>query len=59
MSALYGCLQWLAYRLAIINAHPDLPLIFYLLHIPNTGEMCTQRKDMNDQEAGMLAEEGE
>ena len=30
-SDLYGRLQWLAYRLAIVNAHTDLPLIFYLL----------------------------
>ena len=31
MSDLYGRLQWLAYRLAIVNAYTDLPLIFYLL----------------------------
>ena len=30
-SDLYGRLQWLAYRLAIVNAHTDLPLTFYLL----------------------------
>ena len=30
-SDLYGRLQWLAYRLAIVKAHTDLPLIFYLL----------------------------
>ena len=30
-SDLYGPLQWLAYRLAIVKAHTDLPLIFYLL----------------------------
>ena len=30
-SDLYGRLQSLAYRLAIVNAHTDLPLIFYLL----------------------------
>ena len=30
---LYGHLQWLAYRFAIVNSHTDLPLIFYLLHI--------------------------
>ena len=30
-SDLYGCLQWLAYQLAIVNSHTDLPLIFYLL----------------------------
>ena len=28
MSDLYGHLQWLAYRLAIVNAHADLVLIF-------------------------------
>ena len=31
-SDLYGRLQWLTYWLAIVNAHTDLPLIFYLLH---------------------------
>ena len=31
-SDLYGRLQWLAYRLAIVNAQTDLLLIFYLLH---------------------------
>ena len=31
-SDLYGHLQWLAYRLAIVNAHTDLPLTFYVLH---------------------------
>ena len=31
-SDLYGRLQWLTYRLAIVNAHTDPPLIFYLLH---------------------------
>jgi len=30
-SDLYGRLQWLAYWLTIVNAHTDLPLIFYLL----------------------------
>ena len=29
-SSLYKTLQWLAYRLAIVKAHTDLPLIFYL-----------------------------
>ena len=30
---LYGRLQWLAYRLATVNAHTDVPLIFYLLQV--------------------------
>ena len=33
VSGVYERLQWLAYRLAMVNAHTDLPLIFYLLHI--------------------------
>ena len=30
-SDIYGRLQWLVYRLAIVNAHTDLPLILCLL----------------------------
>ena len=32
-SAFLAVFQCSAYRLAIVNAHTDLPLTFYLLHI--------------------------
>ena len=46
-SDLYGRLQWLAYRPAIVNAHTDLPLIFYLLLTGMINEICYRIEELN------------
>ena len=44
-SDLYGRLQWLAYRLVIVNAHTDLPLIFYLLQVKKPCQEARKKEE--------------